>query len=138
MNPTHNPAETVSATPARTLRDAASYLARHGWIQGCYYDQTATAFTPAACLVAAIGMVCYGGPVDAPALNYDDPGWGDFEDAVCWLDGFLLSTYGVDVYEFNDAKGRTAAEVIAALHAAAGLYETAHTTRGTSTVAGAV
>ncbi len=58
-----------AVTPAATLRATALYLDRHGWCQGSYYDATAVCFTPAACLVGAIGMVCYGGPVDAPALN---------------------------------------------------------------------
>jgi len=123
MNPTQRAAVDVTATVSRTLRDAASYLARHGWIQGCYYDQTATVFTPAACLVGAIGMVCYGGPVDAPALNFDDPGFDDFEAAVAWLEDFLGRAYDADVYEFNDAKGRTADQVIAALNAAADRWD---------------
>ena len=40
MQPTHTPvAPTLAATTtARTLLDAASYLRRHGWIQGAYYD----------------------------------------------------------------------------------------------------
>ena len=106
-------------TVARTLRDTAQYLTRYGWIQGVYYDQTATCFTPAACLVGALGMVCYGGPVDAPALNHDDPGWDDFDDAITYLDRYAAEQYDTDVYTFNDAKGRTVAEVLDLLYAAA-------------------
>src|SRR5687767_13679741 len=92
-------------TPAQTLRDAAKYLARYGWIQGCYYDPTATIFTPAADIVGAIGMVCYGGPSDTPALNVLDPFFTDFEEAMDLLCMFLRATEGTsDVYEFNDAK----------------------------------
>lgn len=114
---------TTTVTPATTLRDAASYLARHGWVQGCYYDYTATVFTPAACVVGAIGIVCYGGPVDAPAQHFEAPGWAQFEAALAFLDLYLFNRYGSTVaptsYDFNDAKGRTADEVIGVLNAAA-------------------
>src|SRR6266536_5797947 len=69
-------------TPATTLRDAAGYLDRYGWCQGGYYEQTARGVMPAACTVGAIGMVCYGSQVEAPAMYFDHPGWGDFEQAV--------------------------------------------------------
>src|SRR5438105_3512078 len=42
------PAPAAVVTPASNLRAAALYLDRHGWIQACYYDQTATVFAPAA------------------------------------------------------------------------------------------
>jgi hypothetical protein len=120
-----NPADTATelVTPATTLRAAALYLSRHGWCQGAYYDQTATCFTPAACLVGAIGMVCYGGPVDAPAQNFDDPGFDAFETAVAYLDRYLTVWFDLDVYSFNDARGRTAEQVIAVLWAAADKWE---------------
>jgi hypothetical protein len=115
------PASTGEApgTAAQVLRSAALYLERHGWIQGAYYEQTATCFTPAACLVGAIGMVCYGGPVDAPAQHFDDPGFDDFEEAVTHLDLYLLAEDGSESYEFNDARGRTADDVITLLRKAA-------------------
>jgi hypothetical protein len=113
---------------ASTLRAAARYLSVHGWCQGCYYDPAATSFTPAACMVGAIGIVCYGGPVDAPAQQFDHPGFADFEAAVAWLDRYLDGRYGdgqtpYTAYDFNDAKGRTAAEVIAELLAAADTWQ---------------
>jgi hypothetical protein len=110
---------TRRVTPASTLRAAALYLDRHGWCQGAYYDQTATCFTPAACTVGAIGMVCYGGPVDAPAQNFDDPGFDAFEAAVAYLDVWLADRFGLNVYEYNDARTVTADDVTAALRAAA-------------------
>src|SRR5262249_16030742 len=91
-------------TPAATLRAAARALGRHGWGRGAYYDMTYAVFTPAACLVGAIGMVCYGGPVDAPAHNFDDPGFGDFGDAVAYLDRHLWEADEVNAYSFNDAR----------------------------------
>jgi hypothetical protein len=101
------------------LRAASRYLRCYGWIQGGYYDQTATVFTPAACTVGAIGMVCYGGPVDAPALNYEAPQFDDFDRAVNFLDRELRNAFWEDVYSWNDLAGRTKAEVIAMLNAAA-------------------
>jgi hypothetical protein len=101
------------------LRNAAHYLDRYGWIQGAYYDPAASCFTPAACMVGAIAMVCYGGPVEAPAQHFDDPGYLDFEEAVLHLDRWLLVNDGSEAYEFNDAGGRTVGDVIDALWQAA-------------------
>jgi hypothetical protein len=106
-------------TAALVLRLAALYLQRHGWVQGAYYDMSTSCFTPAADVVGAIGMVCYGGPVDAPAQHFDDPGFLDFEEAVLHLDRYLLVMDGSQAYEFNDATGRTVADVIAVLRKAA-------------------
>ena len=113
-------------TPARTLRATAVYLARHGWVQGCLYDPSATVFTPAACLVGALGMACYGGPVDAPTLNFDDPGWPEFHEALTYLEDYLSTRrYGRDAYLFNDAKGRALAQVLGLLHEAAEAWDRA-------------
>jgi hypothetical protein len=121
---------TWPVTPANTLRRAARYLSRYGWIQGAYYDMTATSFTPAACMVGAIGVVCYGGPVDAPAQQFEDPNWADFEQAMAWLDRYLTQRHGqpdgatpYTAYDFNDAKGRTATEVIVELLNAADAWD---------------
>jgi hypothetical protein len=111
--------ETDDETTARVLRSAATYLERHGWIQGVYYDATSGSFTPPACLVGAIGMVCYGGPVDAPAQQFDDPGFLDFEAAVLHLDRYLLVEDSSEAYEFNDAKGRRVEDVTHVLRDAA-------------------
>ena len=106
-------------TAASVLRSAALYLDRYGWIQGAYYDQSATCFTPAACMVGAIGMVCYGGPVEAPAQMFDDPGYLDFEEAVLHLDRYLMVEDGSESYEFNDVRGRTVDDVTRLLRRAA-------------------
>ncbi|GGL09758.1 DUF6197 family protein [Mangrovihabitans endophyticus] len=111
--------ETDDEVTARVLRCAALYLERHGWIQGAYYDAASQSFTPAACLVGAVGMVCYGGPVDAPAQHFDDPGFLDFEAAVLHLDRYLLVEDGSESYEFNDAKGRCREDVTHVLRDAA-------------------
>ena len=124
-------------TPVRVLRDAAAYLDRHGWIQGSYYDQTATVFTPAACLVGAISMVCYGGPVEAPAQHFDDPGWAAFEATVAYLDLYLYLRFGhvpsepsasvpMNVYDFNDVPGRIGEDVVQVLNEAADHLDRLH------------
>ncbi|HEY3002207.1 MAG TPA: hypothetical protein VGJ44_07630 [Kribbellaceae bacterium] len=121
--PTHDlelaAADEAPGTVPQTLRNAALYLERHGWIQGSYYDATSGVFTPPACLVVAIGMVCYGGPVEAPAQHFDDPGFADFEEAVLHLDRYLLVEDGSESYEFNDARGRTVHDVTYVLRRAA-------------------
>jgi hypothetical protein len=133
MQPTHSPVLDVPATTtARTLRDAAAYLRRHGWIQGAYDDDAATVFTPAACTVGAIGMVCYGRPVPAPAQMFDRPGFDEFEAAVSYLDQMLKDTYGQDdVYTWNDDRLRTTEDVLDVL------AEVADTCDGASTLDGA-
>jgi hypothetical protein len=106
-------------TAGLVLRLAALYLERHGWIQGAYYDPSASCFTPAADMAGALAMVCYGGPVEAPAQHFDDPGFLDFEEAMLHLDRYLLVNDGSQSYEFNDAQGRTADDVITVLRQAA-------------------
>ena len=113
------PCVEAPGTAARVLQSAAVYLERHGWIQGAYYDSTTGSFAPPACLVGAIAMVCYGGPVDAPAQHFDDPGFLDFEAAVLHLDRYLLAEDGSESYDFNDARGRTADQVTEVLRNAA-------------------
>lgn len=115
-------AETSDSTEpdyARVLRLAALYLQLHGWCQGAYYDPAAGVFTPAADMAGAIAMVCYGGPVEAPAQMFDHPEFLDFEEAMLHLDRYLLVMDGTEAYEFNDAKGRTADVVIDVMRRAA-------------------
>src|SRR3712207_122660 len=70
-------------------------------------------------MVGAIGMVCYGGPVEAPAQHFDDPGYLDFEEAVLHLDRYLTVEDGTEAYEFNDARGRRVDDIVHALRQAA-------------------
>lgn len=123
------PSGTVAVlTPGVTLRAAAAYLDRHGWCQGAYYDQTVPAFTPGADMVGAIGIICYGGPVDAPAQHFDAPEWAEFEAAVACLDQHVSDRFDLDVYTFNDVPGRTHTEIRHALHVAALLSDNRHST----------
>jgi len=129
MQPTHVQVTDTTVTPARTLRAAGLYLSRYGWVQGSYFDQAATVFTPAACIVGAIAIVCYGGSVEAPAQHFDAPEFGDFEAALNFLDRYLVGTTARTVgcaYEFNDAPGRTREGVVNVLEAAADVWELLH------------
>jgi hypothetical protein len=121
---TVDPAKRHPQSVGTVLRSAARYLAAHGWCQGSYCDQTATVFTPAACVVEAIAIVCYGGPVDAPALMYDAPGYLQFSEAVDYFEHFVTVAFGQDVYSFNDARERTALQVQGALLASAAWFNT--------------
>ncbi|GIJ52468.1 hypothetical protein Val02_93540 [Virgisporangium aliadipatigenens] len=121
----------VGFSPANTLRDMVLYTDRYGWVQGDYYDRTAVVLFPPACIVAGLGMVCYGERVDAPALHFEHPGFGEFEAAMAWLERYLVDRFpdGDDngnpmtAYGFNDARGRTYEEVRAVVLAAADLWE---------------
>jgi hypothetical protein len=129
MQPTHVQVTDTTVTPARTLRTAGLYLSEYGWVQGSYYDQAASVFTPAACMVGAIAMVCYGGPVEAPAQHFNAPEFGDFEAALAFLDRYLVGTTARAVecaYAYNDAPGRSREQVIKALDAAADAWELLH------------
>src|SRR5690606_10602402 len=59
---------TVEPSPADLLRQAARYLAEHGWIQGSYYADP-DAPSPAACVVGAIAIAAYGYPNPNPYLD---------------------------------------------------------------------
>src|SRR5262245_65637472 len=120
MQPTETTVTASTVTPSDTLRAAALYLAGHGWIQGSYYDLAASGFAPAACVVGAIGMVCYGGPVEAPAEHSDEPGFAEFDDAVTHLDAFVQARSDADsAYGLNDTPGRPMAPVVAGMGDAA-------------------
>ena len=133
MQPTHTLVATaLAATVPATLRAAATYLRRHGWIQGAYYEQADSGLSPGACTVGAIAMVCYGSPVAAPALMHDEPGFTEFDAAVSYLDATLRGECDQDdVYTWNDDRDRTVEEV---LHM---LVEVADTCEGDSTLDGA-
>jgi hypothetical protein len=109
-----------------TLRQVAKYLIHHGWIQGAYYDASSGSFTPPACLVGGLGAVCYGGPVDAPAEMFGDPGFDRFETTLTYLDAFLTARFDMVSYRFNDARGRSFPAIVYALLAAADEWSVEH------------
>ncbi len=114
--------ELVPATVAATLRHAARYLSRNGWVQHSYYRMTAK-LNPAACIVGALGMVCYGSPVEDPLGQFGMPGFAEFEAAYAYLEDFVSVAYGYGVFAYNDTPGRTTATVIAELSRAASIWE---------------
>lgn len=74
MNTIPNP------TPADTLRAAATYLRRYGWIQDGYYRHDSESVLPAACALGAIGMAVHGHAFTDPQ-DSELPGWSHFEAA---------------------------------------------------------
>ncbi len=107
----------MSAQTAADLRAAADVLERDGWLQGDY----GTRHGPK-CLAGAVNHVVNGGgSVDdlGGACELEDRA----ADAVQSVAALLGQGYA-DITRWNDAPGRTAAEVIAALRAAADRVET--------------
>jgi hypothetical protein len=128
MHPTQLPSTEpgVDAGPAFLLRAAAVYLQRHGWCQEDYYQRDADNPTmPPACAAGAIAMACYGRVIDPPASHHG-PEQADFTAAMNVLDDYLYERFGELPYTFNDTPGRTAAEVIGVLNAAADHHERTH------------
>ncbi len=136
MQSTHDPA-TDLVSPARVLRRAARYLARHGWNIGSFYDRTDTDdMFPAACAAGAIRCAVFGRPVDlftaehtgdSTTLVYTalveladtiDPTWWD--DSPCQD---ITSCALEVVSDWNDTTGRTLDEVLVALYAAADAWD---------------
>ena len=126
--------DALSATPADTLRVAATYLEEHGWTRCRFFDFT-NQLEPAACVVGAIRYAVYGYPEDS--LRLDGP-LGRHVERALWA---VADSLGVDVLDdlepwldctadavqaWNDRPGRTAADVIQALHEAADAYLHGH------------
>jgi hypothetical protein len=133
----------TTTNPADILRRAARCLSRHGWRQGALYTDDTTdtpSRTPAACALGAIGMAAFGHRI--PDELDDRAEWRDYKRASNALDDYLTltgakntvpvtdddSTDSASVGDWNDAPGRTAGEVIAALNAAADEYDWTHAT----------
>lgn len=135
MHATHHPPNQPDRggfdepTAGTTLRSAADYLTRHGWIQHGYFNAWDTP-TPAACSLGALSIVSYGYPNPEP---FDDTHTSDDQlDAwhrFCTAEYALCSFLGLDtisgtdrpegVHDWNDNPDRSADEVIATLRAAA-------------------
>lgn len=89
-------------TTADVLRHAARYIEEHGWCCDTYAEDDGRV-----CGWGALNAVINGDPFD----DDESPSWIAANDAVAGLVGSLP--------DYNDTPGRTAAEVIAALRAAA-------------------
>jgi hypothetical protein len=134
MHATQPPPGGLDPTPADTLQRAAEHLERHGWTQGAYYADYSSD-TPPACVIGALAIAAYGYPNPDPFSDEFDPdsadsdGWHRFVTAEQHLHTHLGlrpidpdSTDPETLDDWNDADGRTAAEVITALRAAADIY----------------
>jgi hypothetical protein len=131
MHPTHQQPEPaqVDTTPARVLRDAATYLDRHGWTQGNFYKFFAHDPMPAACAVGAIRMAVYGKPV----TGIDFIGEPDARTLCVRAEATLADHLGIDttdtdlrdldttdgIVRWNDHTNRTRFDITDALRAAA-------------------
>lgn len=142
MHPTHTTPDLAGVTPAEVLHCAALYLHRYGFHQGDmfalpHHDR----LTPPACVQGAVKMAICGDPhafyspqeadlfdqaltvlAEDLGLVGEDPG----EDPLAWYD--TTANPAELVISWNDARGRTAAEVITALDHAADEWTTHHTT----------
>ncbi len=89
---------------------AAKLLEEHGWCQGAFreFDD----------LARPTGRCCMMGAVRVVMGAYDDPGSLDFV-GYDLVQRELASELKQHPYDFNDAEGRTAQDVIAALRGAA-------------------
>ncbi len=93
----------MSAQVAADLRAAAEVLKRDGWTQGKFYDRS----TRCRCVTGALNCAT------ARSKRRFDSAW----------DALIPVIPDPNVIEWNDAPGRTADEVIAALLAAADAAE---------------
>jgi hypothetical protein len=125
----------VAATPADTLRNAAAYLAEHGWIQGmAFADHTAA--TPAACAYGAIRMAAGGTPTRHTTAEQDTTIGHAIESLAMHLypgrfRGDIASTVRSAqklVTEWNDHRNTTADAMVAALTGAALAWDRRHHT----------
>lgn len=100
---------------AEILDRAADHIDRVGWHQGSLYDNSELAFPSCpVCALGAINVALHGEPTFP--LDGADP--HDVADAV-------LDTLGIEgLADWNDAPGRTQAEVTAALRDTAAALRT--------------
>ncbi|MEE6264968.1 MULTISPECIES: DUF6197 family protein [Streptomyces] len=96
------------------LDRAADHIDRVGWHQGSLYDSTQSDEAVIDCRVCAIGAinVALHSTPNFPDVQAE----ADAHDIAAAVEEFLgLSSEGADLPDWNDADGRTQAEVTAAL-----------------------
>jgi hypothetical protein len=128
MKATHNPPTDVEISPADLLRMTAVYIQRHGWNQGDYYSPIFDAATPPACVSGALGMACFGAPIGVPPIH--EPGRTEYHRGLMVLADHLGVSTVAAVFNWNDTPGRTKAEILDALNAAAEAWDALHTQGG--------
>jgi hypothetical protein len=114
---------------AHVLRAAADYLKTHGWTQLCMFANDHS-LTPPACVTGALAIVSYGfansepdtDPVNPDLPEQVDP-WHWFVTSRDFLESVVTDvTTATSLHAWNDARSRTAGEVIGFLRFAADLY----------------
>lgn len=134
LHPTHRPVD-LDPTTARTLRDAAIYLRRHGWTQGQLFTALNVP-TPAACAIGAVRIVVCGA---ADGIYIDDQAaqvgaalraFASYLDDAYYAwghnDAGELACPDDVVGDWNDDDDRTADQVITALDDAADFWDRRH------------
>lgn len=116
----------MTAQVAADLRAAADVLERDGWVQGIYHDviDGSVCHCAEGAIALAIGQHVHSDDVPGDDYTFLDMGWWARTSKTLWArreaaEGALQVLTDGDVVHWNDAPGRTAAEVIAALRAAA-------------------
>jgi hypothetical protein len=132
----------LADTPSAILRHAAIYLWRYGWTTDAFYrhDDDGTVTMPAACMAGAIRIVVFGHPVeflyDEDGRLLDDPAHTHLVNQVMAAQQVLADALDPQraeevgsldaVGNWNDADGRTIAEVLIALYVAADDWDSTH------------
>jgi hypothetical protein len=133
--------EPPTINPVQVLRDAADYLETYGWHQGGFFMFTGIHRPPAACSLGAIQIAVTGEPVDVFADDFnatpvtDSQFWAVLHAAGLVIDhlrrehntaqlGSLSKVAALA--RWNDRDGRTAAEVVTVMRAAADRFEDSH------------
>ena len=138
MHVTQNQPDSLASaemtTPADTLRGAAHYIAVHGWTQGDYYDPYDNGPFPATCATGAISMAAHGrrtDDIEALSLDYKSDYVRAVDHFADYLDRHTCDPHAPDdttvlPFDYNDAPGRTADQVITALRDAADEWDYHH------------
>lgn len=136
MHATQQPTARPTPGLAQPLRDAADYLDRHGWCQHDFYTDR-TSPTPAADIVGALAIVCFGFPTTDVSFEHiptDD--LIDAEKAFLQAARILGAFVGLDdmvdadgnrvdysLSDFNDEPYQSIGAITAVLRAAADEHE---------------
>lgn len=101
----------MSAQVAADLRAAADVLERNGWTQHTNFDEQ----TGCRCAMGALAFIASDGETSHDGVMRGTPRGVRLDAAA----GQVVDLVSIGITVWNDADGRTAAEVIAALRSAA-------------------
>jgi hypothetical protein len=117
---------TISPSPADILRNAATYLTRHGWTQGAFYANLHQ-LSPPACALGAIAIIANGEVRHDPIVEDDtDPCWRAVKALCEYLYGYETLAFGYYVDTWNDHENRTVDQVTRVLNNAADQWQKTH------------